>query len=240
MSEAYYIDVTGSAVVVRPIEMLCATIKINVITRKAKVGLERSLALRDRVIQVLKSVGIAESDMTDAGGSVNHSTWSSKKQITHKICIQSREPQTFASAMGAVEKVFAEARTGFFSATASDFSFVEDAAVYTDQEEAHQAALREAMQHAAAKAAVIAEEGGLGVDSVMAVTEVVQAPKRRYATYESYDDDLMDFNAYSAPGYDLAAPSSPEFLKIAPRYTTGLVQLRVRFAATKIPRQPVQ
>ena len=235
MSEFAYIDVTGSALIVRPVEMLCATIKISVTTKKAAIGLALSLTLRDSVIQAIKAAGIADDCVTDAGCSVGHSTWSSKKQLTHKLSIQSKETQTFANAMAAVEQVFAAARTGYFSGTTNDFSFVEAEPIYARTEEANELAIREAMKNAAAKAAIIADQAGLSVGPVMAVIELVR-PRRKTSHYDNEVDDPMDFDAHLAiRGYDMESISAgPSFSEVAPRQTTGMVQLRVRFGVEKL------
>jgi hypothetical protein len=47
MDELGYIEVIGSALITRPIEVYRGTIKIIVTTRKTKTGLELSLRLRD-------------------------------------------------------------------------------------------------------------------------------------------------------------------------------------------------
>lgn len=235
MSEFNYIEVTGSAFIIRPIEMLCATIKISVTTKKAANGLAMSLTLRDRVIQAVKTAGIADDCLTDAGCSVGHSTWSSKKQLTHKLTVQSKEAQTFANAMAAVEQVFAEARTMFFSGTTNDFSFVENEPTYARTEEANENALRDAMVNATAKASILAEQAGFRIASVLAVTELMRPQRRRSTMYEGDSDDPMDFDAHLAiRGYDLESVDAlPRFSEVAPRQTTGMVQLRVRFSVTR-------
>ena len=235
MSELAYIEVTGSALIVRPVEMLCATIKISVTTKKAAIGLAMSLTLRDSVIQAIKAAGIADDCVTDAGCSVGHSTWSSKKQLTHKLSIQSKETQTFANAMAAVEQVFAAARTGYFSGTTNDFSFVEAEPIYAKTEEANELAIREAIKNAAAKAAIIADQAALSVGSVISVIELVRPPRRKTSPYDNEVDDPMDFDAHlRIRGYDMASfDAGPRFSEVAPRKTTGMIQLRVRFGVEK-------
>jgi hypothetical protein len=232
MQGQHYIEVVGSAMIVRPVEMQRATIKIAVRTRKADVGLKLSLNLREQVIEALRSAGIDESHIEDGGCSVGHSSWTSKKHLTHILRIQSKEVQAFARAMSAVENVFRSARTSFFSGIDNDFSFVEDEPTFARTEEANEIALREAVRNAIGKAAILAEQAGLSLGSVISISEMTRPARRRVSIYENPVEDPLDFDAHvSVRGYDLPSDESL-YTPVAPRQTTGMIQLRVSFNAS--------
>lgn len=231
-----YIEVTGSALIVRPIEMHRAKINISVTTKKAALGAAMSLRLRDQVIQAIKSVGVSESSITDGGCSVGHSTWSSNKQLTHELSLETQDTQIFVRAMSAIEQVFTEARTSYFSGTQNDFSFAETEPVYSKTEEANELAIREAVKNAIAKAHIIAEQAGLQLGHIMAVSELAR-PRRKVSSYFGTEsEDPMDFDAHlqvKGRGYSADTPF-PVYTEVAPRQTTGMVELRVRFSTTKL------
>jgi hypothetical protein len=238
VSDCDYIEVTGSALIVRTIETHRASINISVTTKKAVLGAAMSLRLRDQVIQALKSVGVAESSITDGGCSLGHSTWSSNKQLTHELSIQTQETQIFVSAMSAIEQVFTEARTGYFSGTQNEFSFKETDPIYAKTEEANELAIREAIKNAVGKAHIIAEQAGLELGSIVAVNELIR-PRRKLSTpFGAELEDPMDFDAHLAVrgrGYSMDSDSFDQiYTEVAPRKTTGIVELRVRFSIAKI------
>lgn len=106
MDSLRYIEVIGSALVTRPIEAYRGTVTITVTTRKTKAGLDHSLHLRNQVISALKSAGIADEHIEEAGGSIDHSSWSAKKRLSHELRIKHEDMQVFANAMVAVEQMF--------------------------------------------------------------------------------------------------------------------------------------
>ncbi len=231
MENQHYIEVIGSALIVRPVEMQRATIKISVRTRKAETGLKVSLDLREQVIAALRSAGIEESLIEEGGCSVEHSTWSSKKHLTHILRIQSKEVDRFAGAMAAVENVFREARTGFFSGIENDFSFVENEPLFAKTEEANEMALREAVRNASRKAAILAEQAGLTLGTVVSISEVPRPPRQASENRTAMEDllDLDDDMYLGGRGY--SAPSEQlSYTPVTPRQTTGMVQVRVCFS----------
>jgi hypothetical protein len=245
MENQRYIEVIGSALIVRPVEMQRATIKISVRTRKAETGLKVSLDLREQVITALRSAGIEEALIEDGGCSVEHSTWSSKKHLTHILRIQSKEVDRFAGAMAAVENVFREARTGFFSGIENDFSFVENEPVFAKTEEANELALREAIRNATSKGAILAEQAGLTLGTVVSISEIPRPPRQASEHRTSMEDllDLDDDTYVGGRGYSVE-PERLAYTPVTPRQTTGMVQVRVSFSAApasqKIQSEPLR
>lgn len=231
MQSGHSIEVIGSALIVRPVEMYRATIQISVRTRKAATGLKLVLELREQVVAALVAAGIVESLIQDGGCSVGHSTWSSKKQLKQLLCIQSKQVETIAKAMAGVENVFRAARTGYFSGIENDFSFVEDDPLYARTEEANELALREAVRNAFAKATALAEQSRLTLGTVTSIAEIPR-PLRQSSEYRTNFEDPLDFDSHLiGRGYDTQLVD-PTFTPVAPRQTTGMVQVRVRFDAT--------
>jgi hypothetical protein len=226
------IEVIGSAMIVRPIELYRATIKIIVRTRKTSNGHTRLLELRQRVIESLRASRIEDSGIVDAGVTVSRSIWSSKQSMVQAICIQSPDCEIFARAISGIERVFQDAKPAFFSGIENDFSFEEDEPVYASKEEANELALRAAVQNAAGKARILAEEAKLNLLSVVAMTEIQRPPRKRLTEYGSKVEDPIDFDSHlSVRGYDLDyAQEVAPYTRVAPRETTGLIMLRVVFA----------
>jgi hypothetical protein len=229
------IEVIGSAMIVHPVELYRATIQIIVRTRKTSNGHTRLLDLRERVIESLLSSKIEDSGIVDLGVAVSRSIWSSKQSMVQTICIQSPDCEIFARAISGIEKVFHDAKPAYFSGIENDFSFEEDEPVYASKEEANELALRAAVQNAAGKAKILAEEAKLNLLSVVSISEIQRPPRKRLTEYGSKVEDPIDFDSHlSVRGYDLvSAHEVAPYTRVAPRETTGLLLLRVVFSVAE-------
>jgi len=228
MDEPQYIEVVGSALITRPIEVYRGTIKITVTTRKTKTGLNLSLRLRDQVIAALASAGIDPSDIQDAGGSIGHSNWSSKKQLAHELQIENKDMQVFAQAMASVEQVFTAEKSGFFSGVSADFSFTVDEPRYAKTEEANEQALKDAISNATRKARLLTDAAGVELGQVDRITELNRPMRPRSSIYEP--EDPTDFDEHLAMrGLACAEDPFVDYTPVSPKQTTGVVQVRLRF-----------
>jgi len=225
-----YIEVIGSALFRRPINLHRGTIKITVTTRKAKTGLELSLRLRDDVINALKSVGVDEGGIEDSGAAIGHSSWSGKKQLAHELRIVHKEMQVFANAMAAVEQVFIAEKPKILSGVKCDFFFTVDEPVYGEIEGAKEQALRDAIANARQKATLYAESASVQLGPVEQITEILPPAKRRR---EDRYEDLLDFDqgALGSGLYELGVDDSfVDYTEVSPRESSRIVQARVRFS----------
>lgn len=230
MDESKFIEVIGSAPITRTVEKYRGTICIFVKTRKTQVGLDLSLKIRNQVIDALKASGLSDAEITDAGGSIGHSRWSSKKQMQHEFKVTSEHMNVFAKAMTAVEDVFSNAKPGLMSGISNDFSFTIDEPVYAKNENATENAHREAVADATRKAVILAESAIVSLGPVVRIEELA----RPYQTTTSYringpmDFDLNVGNAL----FELRDPSdfaAEDYTSVSPKQIIRLVQIRVRF-----------
>lgn len=229
MDQSRYIEVIGTALITRPLDVHRGEIKITVTTRKTKAGLDLSLHLRDQVISALKSAGVSESDIKDTGGSIGHSNWSSKKQLSHELQIEHKDMQVFAKAMAAVENVFTNSQPGYFSGISSDFSFTVKEPVYGKAEQANEQALKDAVSHATRKAELLAEAASCKLGPIEQITELVRLPRPR----SNFDpEDPMDFDEHVAVDLCLAEDSFVDYTPVSPRETTRIIRVRVRFGVS--------
>jgi hypothetical protein len=182
------------------------------------------------VISALKTAGVDEKNIVDAGGSVGHLNWTSKKQLSHKLQIEDKDMQVFANAMASVEQVFTDAKAGFFSGVSCDFSFNVDEPVYSRTEVANEQALRDAVAAATRKATLLAEAASLQLGPIDQIEELGRTPRRpSLSHHHAYEP--TDFDEYfSADGMGMLAEESfVDYAPVSPKQLKRIVQLRVRF-----------
>lgn len=228
MSESDFVDVVGTALVVRPVEMYRGTIKISVTTRKSQSSLDLSLRIRDQVLEALRRVGADDSRIEDAGGHIGHSNYSGRKQVVHELKVRDPDMAVLARAMVAIENVFAGLKRGFLSGVSQDFTFTLDSPQYGRTEEALESALQRAMDDATRKASVLAERAGANIGGATTIVELADRLRPRDPERSA---NPGDFDAYGLCSFQLSDNShGMEYTQVTPPTITGAIQLRVRFA----------
>ncbi len=226
------IEVIGSAMIVRPVELHRATITFIVRSKKTSDGHDRLLELRERVIAAMLHSGIEKSDIVDVGVAVRRSIWSYRQSLVQTLCIQTADCECLVKSISAIGQVFQDVKPGYFSGMEHDFSFEEDEPVYASEEEANELALRSAVQNATAKATILAEQSGLILERILSIAEIHRPPRKRTEFGATVEDPVNFESHLKVRGYNLGS-GELTYTRTAPRKTAGLLELRVVFAVTE-------
>jgi uncharacterized protein YggE len=224
METSRYIETVGSCRYDPPVETYRAMIEISVTVRRRRSALDESLALRNRVIEAVKSAGVSPNCIEEAGGSISRNYWS-KKRVSHSLLISAADIAVLTAAMALVEPVC--------SASNHDFSFHLVSPVFAKTDDVRERVLQQAVANARRKAEVLAHEAGVELAGVLTIVEMADIERRspnawptnlpsqeselreRFVACLDCSDSLFD-----RPPYTTTAPAQ------SPRHA----QCRVRFS----------
>lgn len=179
-----FIEVIALTRLLRVVETYEAVVELTVSTGRRDSCFEASIALREEVLEALKSAGIEACGISDGGGGISQSMWSASKSVTHRVVIRHESMQALIRAMAAVERLFVGQRRAMCPRIKRNFTFHTPVAVYSP-DVVDGDAIRDAVRQSRAVAQSLAEETGAKLGAVYSVTECDASSVRKEANFGS-------------------------------------------------------
>lgn len=222
-----FIDVVTAAATTRRIESYESALWIEVNSGRRISCIDASLALRDKVIQALKSAGFDDSQINEGGSNIRQHQHSSSKFVSHRILVRSSDMSTLIRGMAALERTLDSNKPSYFRALFASikesFTFDSPRPLYAPSASAAEA-LEHAMQRARATADAIAQAHGETVDSVIHVYELGAA-----AQSQSQGHDELEVGADDIDSYECISGGSTSYSPLEQPTGRGTRRFRVRF-----------
>jgi hypothetical protein len=172
-----YIEVVANARVEREVEGYEVMLELSTSGGRNVACFDQAIALREAIVGLLKNSGLTDADIHEGGGEASQSSWSSRKDIFHRIAIRNTSMDKLMSVMAATERHFAGLPRRLFGRTKQDFTFHSPVPIYASSGSADEA-LCKAMRRARRTAEVIAKESGFRLGRLISVVEQHSEPRQ--------------------------------------------------------------